>query len=143
MRIISAAPSNTEILYALGANRDIVAVTAFCNYPKNAKSKSKIGGWTTANIDRIKKYQPDLVITSTFLQDKIAGNLKKDGIKVLHINPTTIKDVFKSILIIGKAVNKENKAKLLVKKMTKYFNKFKVKTKRKIRIYIEEWHNPQ
>ena len=41
MRIISAAPSNTEILYAIGAGSDIVGVTAFCNYQKEAKDKAE------------------------------------------------------------------------------------------------------
>lgn len=81
MRIISTAPSNTEILYSLRAGKEIVAVTSFCNYPKAAQSKPKIGGWTTANIEKIKEFRPNIVITSTFLQDKIAANLKKDGIK--------------------------------------------------------------
>ena len=142
MRIISAAPSNTEILYAIGAGSDIVGVTAFCNYPKEAKDKAKIGGWTTANITHIKKLRPDIVITSTFLQDKIAETVTKNGFKVLHVNPKTLNDVVESIVTIGRAVNKEKKAIQLVKNMKNSLGKLKVRKRRKVRIYIEEWHAP-
>ena len=50
MRIISLAPSNTEILYALGAEDDVVAVTNFCDWPIEAKQKEKIS-WTRVRGD--------------------------------------------------------------------------------------------
>ena len=49
-RIISLAPSNTEILFALGLAERVVAVTDYCNYPPEAKQKPSIGGFSTPNI---------------------------------------------------------------------------------------------
>ncbi len=145
MRIVSLAPSNSEILYALGAGNQIVAVTSFCNYPKSVQGKPKIGGWTTASVKKVKEFHPDLVITSTFLQDKIVKKLKTSGLKVLHVDPKTLDDVFKSILTIGKAINKESAGKKLVAKLYQYVNTIKQKLKfikNKPRVYIEEWHMP-
>ncbi|MEK6857330.1 MAG: hypothetical protein AABX39_01955 [Nanoarchaeota archaeon] len=52
MRIVSA-PSNTEILYALGCADEIMAVTRFCDYPEEAKLKPKVGGWLDVDEELI------------------------------------------------------------------------------------------
>lgn len=141
MRIVSLAPSNTEILYALGVQDQIVTTTVFCNYPLAAKSKPSIGGWTTADISQVEEYNPDIVFTSTFLQDEIVRKLKQLGIKILHVDPKTLDQVLESILQIGRVVKKEKEAKVLVNSMKKVFGKDK-KFVQKKRIYIEEWHKP-
>ena len=82
MRIVSLAHSNTEILYAIGAADDIVAVTRFCDWPPEAKGKPKIGGWIDVNEKLVKELKPEIVVASTFLQDEIVSKLKKQGIKV-------------------------------------------------------------
>jgi len=50
-RIISLAPGNTEILFALGLADKLVAVTDYCNYPPEAEDKPSIGGFSTPNIE--------------------------------------------------------------------------------------------
>ena len=52
-RIVSIAPSITEILFALGAGDRVVGVTTYCNYPEAAKAKAKIGGYTTPSLEAI------------------------------------------------------------------------------------------
>ncbi len=61
-RIISLAPSITEILFALDINEEIVGITSFCDYPKAALSKPKIGGFVNPSIEKIVSLKPDLVI---------------------------------------------------------------------------------
>ena len=61
-RIISTAPSITEILYALGLGDRVVAVTTYCHYPEAAKSKPKIGTYLQPNFETILSLKPDLVI---------------------------------------------------------------------------------
>ncbi|MFC2041196.1 helical backbone metal receptor, partial [Chloroflexota bacterium] len=60
-RIISLAPSNTEILFALGLADQVVAVTDYCNYPPEVEAKPTIGGFSTPNIEEIVALSPDLV----------------------------------------------------------------------------------
>ncbi|GAH35910.1 unnamed protein product [marine sediment metagenome] len=57
-RIISLAPSNTEILFALGLADRVVAVTNLCDYPPEAKEKPSIGGFTTTNIEKVIALSP-------------------------------------------------------------------------------------
>jgi iron complex transport system substrate-binding protein len=62
VRIVSLAPSITEILYDLGLEDRIAAVTVFCDYPKRAKDKPKIGGFANPSLEAIISARPDLVL---------------------------------------------------------------------------------
>ena len=61
-RIVSLAPSVTEILYDLGLGDRIAAVTTFCDYPPQALDKPKIGGYSNPSIEAIIAMKPDLVV---------------------------------------------------------------------------------
>ena len=64
-RIISLAPSTTEILYALGLGDHIVGVTTFCDYPEAAKAKAKIGGMSNPSLEAVVSLKPDIVVMTT------------------------------------------------------------------------------
>lgn len=143
MRIISLAPSNTEILYALGLGSDVVALTGYCNFPNEVKQKPKVSGWLDIKPDKIKELNPDLIFTSTFLQDKIIEKLK--GIcKVVHVDPKTLSDVYESILKIGKETFREKEAEDVINNMKDEFEIVRrdVDGKEIKNVYIEEWHKP-
>jgi len=63
-RIISLAPSNTEILFALGLGDKVVGVTEYCNYPEAATAKTKIGGYSTVDLEKVVALSPDLVLAT-------------------------------------------------------------------------------
>lgn len=143
-RIVSLAPSNTEILYALGAADKIVACTRYCDFPEEAKKKPRIGGWLDINEELVRKYNPDLLLASTFVQNKITQKYRKSGMNIVALMPTTLKGVFDSITKIGKLVGKGNEALRVVNSMKNKFNKIqnKINSKNKPRVYVEEWHKP-
>ncbi len=62
MRIVSTAPSITEMLYALGLGDRVVGVTTFCHYPPEAARKPKIGNYLRPDVEAILALRPDLVI---------------------------------------------------------------------------------
>ena len=64
-RIVSLAPSTTEILFALGLGDNIVGVTSFCDYPQVAKAKPKIGGMSNPSLESVILLKPDLVVMTT------------------------------------------------------------------------------
>ncbi len=64
-RIVSLAPSMTEILYALGLGDNIVGVTTFCDYPEEAKKKPKIGGMSNPSLEAVISLKPDMVVLTT------------------------------------------------------------------------------
>ena len=114
-RIVSLAPSLTEILFLIGVDSSVVGVTDYCDYPAAAKSKAKIGGMLNPNIERILALQPDLVLMSG------SGNMRSDfekltsaGIAVYVSYPRSIDAVFKSIVDIGDLNGKRRRADSLV-----------------------------
>ena len=96
-RIVSLAPSNTEIIYALGAQDRLVACTRYCDFTSDAKKKPRIGGWLDINDNLVKSHKPDLILTSTFVQDKITKRYRKNKTNIVAMMPTTLKGVFDSI----------------------------------------------
>lgn len=142
MRIVSLAPSNTEILYALGAEHDLIAVTRFCDHPRQARQKQAVSGWTDVDIEKIAGLNADLIITSTIVQAEIAKKLKERGMPVLHLNPVTLDDVFESFLLIGVAINKAEDAKKLVDKTKRELGAAAAGQQFGKKLYVEEWHKP-
>ncbi len=142
MRIISLAPSNTEILCALGAVDDIVAITHLCNYPFTIREKPRIGTWISTEPERLAEMKPDLIITSYFLPQPLRAWSKPE--QLLHLEPKTLADVYASILSVGNAIGRKKEAKKLVSTMKKQLAEIQKKTKRKkkVKIYMEEWHKP-
>ncbi len=144
-RIVSLAPSNTEILYALGAQDKLIACTRYCDFPEEAKKKPRIGGWLDINDELVKSYKPDLILTSTFVQNKITDRYKKSKMNIVSLMPTTLEGFYNSILKIGKLVGKEKESFALVASIKNKFDDIQNKTKKsknKPRVYIEEWHKP-
>ena len=70
-RIISLAPSVTEILFAAGFGDRVVGVTTFCDYPPEAKRKPKIGGMSNPSLEAVISLKPDIVVMT------IDGNPKE------------------------------------------------------------------
>ena len=64
-RIISLVPSQTELLYDLGLNDEVIAITKFCVHPRKWwNSKTHIGGTKNFNIEKIRLLKPDLIIAN-------------------------------------------------------------------------------
>src|SRR5688572_22055233 len=64
-RIISLVPSQTELLYDLNLDKEVIGITKFCIHPESwFRSKTRIGGTKTVNLDKVKKLKPDLIIAN-------------------------------------------------------------------------------
>jgi iron complex transport system substrate-binding protein len=113
-RIVSLSPNVTEIIYGLGAWDKIVGITMYSDFPPEAKTIPKVGGWVNPNLEAIVKLKPDLVIF-TRDQDSIFGdNIRKLGLNTLSIDSNkSIKDIQNSILQLGKILHKEPEAQNL------------------------------
>jgi len=144
-RIISTAPSNTEILFALGLGDKVVGVTTYCNYPPEAPEKEKIGGFSTVDIEKIISLNPDMVLASSKTGDENIKKLEDKGITVLIVEPKNIDEILKAIELIGNVTGKENEAKSLTENMLKRINKVKENSKNlkeKPKVMYVVWHEP-
>lgn len=141
-RIVSLAPSNTENLFALGLGDKIIGVTDYCNYPPEALNKTKIGGFTTINIEKILELNPDLVVAAYGNGQQNVETMKNLGLMVVAFNPKSIKDIEKDILILGKITGKEEKAKEIIDFMEKKVNESRNEFKKKPKVMHILWHDP-
>ncbi|HHV18956.1 MAG TPA: cobalamin-binding protein [Thermoanaerobacterales bacterium] len=145
-RIVSLAPSNTEILYALGLEEKIVGVTDYCDYPEAAKNKEKIGGFSEPNIEKIVSVKPDLVV-ATNMHQKSVEELEKLNIPSVVLDPKDFDEMFASIEIIGKATGQQDEALTLIKNLKARMENVedvvaKVKLDKRPKVYYEIWPSP-
>jgi iron complex transport system substrate-binding protein len=101
-RIVSTAPSITELLYALGLGDRVVGVDRFSRYPVEALRKPKIGDYANPNLETIASLRPDLVIIPVN-PAKLAERLAVLRLKVLEIDQESIAKLYESFRIIGQA----------------------------------------
>jgi len=114
-RIISLAPSNTEILFALGLGDRVVGVTEFCDYPEAAKSKQKVGGYSTPDMEKVVSLNPDLVLAAAIHEGDVVPELKRRGIRVITLKPTTIDEVLNVVIpLVGVVTGTDEASSALV-----------------------------
>ena len=114
-RIVSLDPSVTEILFALGLNKELVGVTDYCDYPEQARSKSKVGGYINPNIEAIGLLEPDLVVTTLKTNTPLLIQQLEDfGIKVFVLDPKRIENIFENISSLAKLTYQKEKAEKLL-----------------------------
>jgi iron complex transport system substrate-binding protein len=119
-RIVSLAPSITEVLFSLGLREEIVGVTKFCDFPKAARSKAKIGGFVNPDIERIVSLKPDLVFAIIDgNREETVQRLIELGFPVYRINPKGFEGVIRTIVRIGEAAGKPDKSKDIIRDMVR------------------------
>jgi iron complex transport system substrate-binding protein len=100
-RLVSAAPSTTELLFALGLGDRVVAVTTFCDYPAAAQAKPKIGG-LRPSAEAILAHQPDLVLGVRGLPADTLAALEGQQIPVAVFNPPDFAGVLANVRAAGR-----------------------------------------
>ena len=118
-RIVSLAPANTEILFAVGAGDRVVAVTEYCTYPEEATKLPVIGGYSTINIERIVAANPDVIFAYHGNGEENVNYLKHLGYPVITLNADSIAGTLHDIRLVGEAVGCEETAEVLVTDMEK------------------------
>lgn len=117
-RIVSLAPSITEIIFALGAGNRLVGVTQFSNYPPEARRIAKVGSYVHLNIEKILALRPDLVIGIKDGNPKVVvERLSELGIPAFIINPESLDDTLVTIQNIGKVIGADESATSLTRQM--------------------------
>ena len=127
-RIISLAPNVTEILFALGLGDNIVGVTSFCDYPAEAKKKTKVGGMSNPSLEAVVSLKPDIVILTTDGNPKeFKTRLDSLRIKTYVVQARRIQDLPQGIRDLGKALEINKKTNLLADEIEQTIKKFSVR----------------
>ncbi len=145
--IVSIAPSNTEILFALGLGDRVVGVTEACDYPPEARSKPKVGQ-VEMNIEKIVGISPDLVVAVGSMQLPVIETLSRLGIPVVALDPKTLRGVLDSVVLIGKVTGTEDQASVLVKGLDDEIRKIQLQAAEAVakegrpKVFVEIWDDP-
>lgn len=163
-RIICLAPSCVEVIYALGMQDSLAGWSQYTDYPPEvtytrgwvpyyeyqfvsvedelSKEVAVVSGFIDYNREVVDALDPTLIIATESIQKGMADELAAAGYNVLYHNPTTLDEVFQSIIEIGTATGTENKAKKLVKGYYAEIEEIKAITKDlpKISVYLEISH---
>jgi len=168
-RIVSLSPSNTEILFAVGAGNKVVGVTDYCDHPVQLDAQIKanktvrVGGYWAPSVEKIVSLNPDLVLVSTAkcsnkanlcktncsrsceLTIKTAKKLESLGINVLMLAPHSLDDVVDDILLVGDVTGNSSYAVEIGKKLRQRTNAV-IKAAKTItvkpKVYFEVWKDP-
>lgn len=127
-RIVSLAPSITEILFLLGLADRVAGVTRYCVYPPEARKKPKVGGYYDPSYEAIVALKPDLVIVLPEHEEH-RRNLERLGLATLAVDHRDIPGILASIATIGKACGRERAATATVDDLRKRTNAVREKTR--------------
>jgi iron complex transport system substrate-binding protein len=144
-RIVSLAPSNTEILFALGLGDKVVGVTDWCDYPPEALEKEKVGSYDTPDIEKIVALNPDLVLVAYGTTMDVINNLVGLGLTVFGIKSTDLDDVLNDIRTVGNITGKKAEADALTSEMESRIQAVTDQTEgleERPRVFYIVWHDP-
>lgn len=109
-RIVSLAPSATEMLFALGLGERLVGATHFCDYPPEAARLPKIGGFTDPNLERILSLRPDLVVGARGNPRELFERLERLGVAGLALEGESLVGLSSDLRLLGRAAGAEARA---------------------------------
>ncbi|OAB48332.1 ABC transporter substrate-binding protein [Paenibacillus antarcticus] len=116
-KIISISPAETESLFALGLDEQIVGVSDYDDYPAAVTTKPKMGGLYNPNEEAMIAAQPDLVVTGISMSVEAAKHLRDLGITIYKTDPKTVDDVISNIEVFGQITDHQAEAKTVVDKI--------------------------
>jgi iron complex transport system substrate-binding protein len=144
-RIVSLAPSNTEILFVLGLGDKVVGVTDYCDYPPEALDKEKVGGYANPDIEKIVALDPDLILVAYGTPMDVINNMVGLGLTVFGTKTTDLDDLLNDITTVGNITGKEVEAQALTSEMASKIEAVADATselQQRPRVFYMLWNDP-
>jgi len=147
-RIISIVPSQTELLYDLGLDKEVVGITKFCVHPESwFKTKTRVGGTKQLKMEIIHKMNPDIIFANKEENMKEQVEELEKHYPVWISDVKTMQDAKSMILEIGKIVGKESNAITIIQEIDFNFSQLQTKNYAQPPSYKQKtayiiWQNP-
>jgi iron complex transport system substrate-binding protein len=117
-RVVSLAPANTEILFAIGAGAQVVGRDETSDYPPEALSLPTIGGYSGFNLEAIVALHPDLVLAGGINTPELVASLEQVGLKVYFLaNPATLEEMYANLATVALMTGHESQSAVLVESL--------------------------
>ena len=114
-RVVSLAPSNTEILFSIGAGRQVVGRDETSDYPSEALSLPTVGGYSGYNLEAIVALHPDLVLAGGVNTPELVASLEQLGLTVYYLpNPSTLEEMYANLDTVAALTGHETESAALV-----------------------------
>jgi len=143
-RIVSLAPSNTEILFALGLGDKVVGVDTYSDYPPEATQKEKVGGFSTVNVEKVVSLNPDLVLATGGEQEGFVTQLEGLGITVVALYPDNLDGILHDITLVGDIAGAKEAADALTENLRQRIENIEsvVENVDKPKVFYVVWDEP-
>lgn len=142
-RIVSLVPSQTELLFDLGLNNEVVGITRFCIHPSDWRSeKTIIGGTKDFDFETIIKLHPDLIIGNKEENYQKGIEILKQQFPVWLSDIISFEDALKTILNIGEICDRTEKAKSIIQEIERQKNGFQDSVFKGKSVAYFIWKNP-
>ena len=141
-RIISLVPSQTELLYDLGLDKEVIGITKFCIHPDQwFRTKTRVGGTKQLNTEIIRSLQPDLVIANKEENEKTQVEIIAEEFPVWVSDINNLDEALGMINTVGALTGKQKQAASLSTEIKNRFESIPpVQQKRKCCYLI--WREP-
>lgn len=143
-RIVSLSPAATEILFAVGAEKQIAARTDLCDFPSECKNLPSVGGFDgkTLSMESILSFRPDFVYLTDGMHNFFIEQLEKYGIRYYLSKSDSIESVKNEILDIAKITGHEKNGKKIVEKIDSAIKSIYHENENHKKVYWEVWNAP-
>lgn len=145
-RIVSLSPASTEILFAVGAENQIVAVSDFSDYPPQAQNLPKVGGFDgkTLSLEKILSFNPDFVYLTNVMHNHLIPHFESLNIDYYLSDANSFEQVKNEILQIAKITGHTSNGENLVKEIDSAITKINSQNQllQKTTVYWEVWNSP-
>jgi len=147
LRVVSIAPSVTEMLFALGVGDCVIGVTDRCDYPPEARDVESVGGFGAPSMEKLLALSPDLVIGTGIQRSDVTEALRNSGIRMLWIKTDNFSEMFETLRRIGREVGKAKQAEDVAAAMQAELDAVAEKHQgipvdQRPRVFVEVWHDP-
>ena len=144
-RIVSVAPSNTELLFALGKGDALVGRSEFDDYPAEALAIESVGGFFPPDYEKILSLEPDLILLIGGSEEARAKLENEYGLTTFVVDPQTFAELYEGVIALGQVVNAQAAAADLVAEIQQEVAAIEAKAAtadtRPV-VFYQVWHDP-
>jgi iron complex transport system substrate-binding protein len=140
-RIVCLSAEAADWLWRIGAWEKVAGVTVYFNQPNDTPQKPRVSGFSSANLTEITKLNPDLIITFSDVQAKLAAELIQRGFSVLATNQRTLVETEATLTLLARIAGCEREAEKLLNEFRERLAPVE-NVARRPRVYFEEWNDP-
>jgi iron complex transport system substrate-binding protein len=148
LRIVSLAPNVTSILFALGAGRELVGVSKWCEEVAPVGRRPQVGDCWKMDVREVMRLKPTLLIGSVPFAPETVASILKEPVAFLAINPRSLADIEADIRTLARLMNRASAGEKLIRAMRLDFESIARQAKQfrnrpRPRVYCEAWPHPR